>query len=72
MFVKRRVAALTAMISALALAAPVASAAAAAIPAPGPAVASFGCPVWYRPTDPVTACTVHWAIDPPRIHHQTV
>jgi hypothetical protein len=76
MLLKRRVAALAAVIGALAVV-PVASAGAAAmpvaaVPVSGPAVASFGCPVGHRITDPATDCVVHWAIDPPRFHHQYI
>ena len=53
MFLKRRLALLASVISALAVAAAVVSASAATLPA-GPAIGSFGCPLGI--TNPATGC----------------
>jgi hypothetical protein len=75
MFLKRRLAALAAVIAALAIGAPVASPAAATIPATGPVSGAPGClypnpatgcgpPACPYSTNPYTGCAPYWAIDP--------
>jgi hypothetical protein len=61
MFLKRRLAALAAILAALAVIAPVASADAQTLP--GPIAISPTCPLWYGITNPATGCAPYWAIE---------
>jgi hypothetical protein len=63
MFLKRRVAALAAIVAALAVGVPVASVSAATVSATVPVAGAYGCPVDY--TTPATGCGPVWPVDPP-------
>jgi hypothetical protein len=68
MFLKRRVAALAAVIATFALGVPVASVSADTVPSSVPIVADYNCAVGLNNT---VSCGQLWAVDPPvrNFHH---